>query len=364
MSNHPDRITAAFDQVKKDLKMLTSRSTYENLSQNQIIGGLTVLLLVVGISAGVYLGQTNQDLRQQAAYEGEPCTGISACYDNFRYMCQGGFYVKTDEVCSCASDIQCSAGKRCNQGSGQCEQETSGEPCGPVSVPSCLNGVEGGACSANGTSGTCRFTVGNTCTCSLDATICGSQSATTCVGEPENSACTTVLGNPGICKFETDQGTCNCVPGAATLPPTSTPVPLPTNTSVPTTPGQPTSTPVPLPTNTPLPTSTPGGPTNTPTNTPVLLTCNNIVMENEATQQENVAPASGDIVKFVCSTVIGATRYEFRVRLPNGTYIDIPVSLAAINESQEYQIPFAGTFNAACRACATPDANSCSPWLN
>ncbi|MEO8581518.1 MAG: hypothetical protein ABI425_02945 [Patescibacteria group bacterium] len=502
MSNIPDRLTAAFSQVKKDVKMLTSSQTYSKMSQNQIIGGLTMLLLTVGVAAGVYLGQISQENRQQAFVPYDTCvSGDSNCIghgDGFACSSNGRCALsQLTGSCSCDQtnpiptgtiSLGCSSGQEflnentCNAiCGGGCIQGGIGYCCvgtGPTSTPALDNG-----CAASG--GTCKGTCGasdtqtglcsgsssgpkcckpvlptatlfcwgagtacgnsggsasccpglsctidtsdnntakctapancgnNVCsqgenctTCPTDCGLCPQptntpvpvsscpsgetcvETAGTCGGIggsltsnrcgsgnsqfcclvidscPSGETCVENVQACGIiggtttsnrCGSEQDSKTCcklNSGPSAAPRP-TNTPVPLPTNTSVPVSPGQPTNTPVPNP-----------NPTNTsvPVATDVLApVCVNITMNNPASLTPNTPPNTGDVVTFTCSQVAGASRYEFRVKLPDNSYVNINPSLATLYVSQQYQIPSAGTFTAACRPC---NANACSAWEN
>jgi hypothetical protein len=138
------------------------RSGIKKFSQSQVIGGLTLVLLMVGAAVGVYLGQTNQEIRQQA----------SNAYPN----------------------------------------------CGPGSAAVCEGAAAGQACQVGGTQGRCLNTETNpTCTCVPNTPapdpICSSNSGT-CSGLAANSNCA-VSGNPsgGKCVINS-AGNCSCVPGA------------------------------------------------------------------------------------------------------------------------------------------------------
>lgn len=444
MSNSPDRLTAAFDQVKKDFRMLTNPKTYESMSQNQVIGALTVLLLVVGVTAGVYLGGQQQDLRQQAAYPGETCSpnGAVTCDGDVSYRCENGVWVQTGfctptPVCvptgqQCTNSSQCCDGS-CNS-NGRCQSDVP-QSCGPFSNNSCLNGNVGDTCFlTNVQSGVCVYVSGTDreCDCVGSATpipvndcresclaagdnpgscsglpscpacreqcnaefggasaycnglrSCGSPD---CPGQPSGSFCAEPGGSCGTLSPVTDgcesTGGVSCCPGGPVSPrPSNTPTGVPptnvpptnvppTNvppTNVPPTNRPPTNTPTRTPT--PTPSVTPGGPTltatNTPTNTPVIAPiCVNVVMNNPASNTPNTPPNIGDIVTLTCSQVAGATRYEFRFRLPDLSYVMVNPSVTTPYVSQQYQIPSAGSFSAACRPCATADASSCAPWEN
>lgn len=151
MSQHQDLLTAAFHQVRKDVKMLTNPKTYQSLSQNQIITGLTVLLLVVGVATGVYLGQTPQDIRQ-LAYPGQTCTNGAG------------------QPCSGRVD-----GDSCTVpgiGSGTCSANTAGS-CTCVVGPTPTSSTcapDGSACNVNNDV-CCKACIGNTCSCVPNGTV-------------------------------------------------------------------------------------------------------------------------------------------------------------------------------------------------
>jgi|GEM_PF-1473822 len=74
-----------------------------------------------------------------------------------------------------------------------------------------------------------------------------------------------------------------------------------------------------------------------------------------------INPRVGDVVAFTCGAIPGVNKYEFRVKLPNGT-IQALASLSGtdqINTSANFTINQAGEFKAQCRIC--PD-NECQAW--
>ncbi len=403
MSYSSDRITTAFHQVRKDVATLLNPKTYEHLSQNQIIGALTVLLLVVGVSVGVYLGGQGQETRKQAqvycieeggtCFPGSVCCGANTCDNhictNPNQNCVGELLCKGVNQNCCPGmtsivDSQCSSGFRCVQDPTLCKSSSDSG--------NCTGKHEGQACTRDSLTGICGFTNQTTDSCEcvlLSQNPCEDKGGTCYFGYTD-------CRNLGLEKPSDPDMTCPqdagspifnlCCVAAA---PTNTSVPRNTNTPVPNTPGQPTNTPVPNPTNTsvpntPRPTNTPGGPTNTPrptntvtptytpggptitpTNTPVIApVCVNVTLNNPAASVPNTPPKIGDIVTMTCSQVAGATRYEFRVKLPNGSYVSVDPSLTTPYVSQQLTISTAGVHVAACRPCATVDSTSCAPWEN
>ncbi|MEO8581520.1 MAG: hypothetical protein ABI425_02955 [Patescibacteria group bacterium] len=189
---------------------------FKRYGKNQIIGGLTLVLLVVGAVAGIYLGQTNQENRQQAFNPYDTCvSGDGNCLGH-----GDGF--------ACSSNGRCSLSQL--NGSCSCDQ-TNPIPTSTISL-GCSSGQE----FLN--ESTCNAICGGGC---IQAGI-----GYCCVGSGSNP--TNTPSSPGI-----------------------TNTPKPTNTSVPTTPGAPTNTPVPVSTTQP-PASTPGNPVNTPVPVPATAT--------------------------------------------------------------------------------------------
>lgn len=194
------------------------RKFVKNVSQTQILGGLTLVLLLVGAITGTYLGGQNAENRQRA----------SVAY----------------------------------------------QTCGAGSVGNCPIGVSAGSgCNISGFPGTCQNSETDpACTCVLDSSPTFTP---VCLGL--GIACANQAGQdpccaPASCEIVGPNNATKCV-----LPATGIPTNTPTKTF---TPGGPTITPIPTATNTPIvigPTNTPVVPTNTPiqvtsipaTNTPV-----------------------------------------------------------------------------------------------
>lgn len=234
----------------------------KSLTQNQIIGGLTLVLLLVGSAVGVFLGQQGQEIRQRA----------STVYPN----CDAG----SEPGCENAP-----AGSSCGSG-GTCTNTDTNPICtcvggsGPTPTPGLTCIEHGQACTSSDTccdndngcvSGTCQQIY-----CNRSGPNTGQNS---CTDKVAYAGCVTIDGQSGSCvPTEPNQATteCDCQPsnpGPTNTPAPNTPTytPIPTNTSVPTTPGNPTNTPV--PNNTTAPTNTPTAPTNTPLPTPTPGVC-------------------------------------------------------------------------------------------
>ncbi len=119
-------------------------------------------------------------------------------------------------------------------------------------------------------------------------------------------------------------------------------------------------TPQPSPQPSPRPTPTPGvtpspvpSPSVSPTPTPAPV-CAYI-----AVNKANIVV--GDNVSFTCGLISGATKYEFRVRLPDGTITTLAASGSTSNISEPFQITQQGDYKAQCRICVGPSA-TCQEW--
>jgi hypothetical protein len=421
MQNTSDMLSDASKQVEKDVNFLTSAKTWKNLTQNQIISGLTVVLLVVGVVTGVYLGQGGQDVRQQASNAYRDCTAGSAL------SCEGK-----------ASGAGCTFNDGSGDRIGLCvNSETNGQ-CQCLSATICRNdgellGSAPGCCSGASHQASNGQTVcGNTpipdgvCypvfpDAENDGWYCANSS--NALPAPDHMNCSSGLacGNqciqPGEC-FNTGNQCCDgstpifdptCHSTESRCPVPATGIPTRAPTSVPT--GNPTTVPPNPCLNTteevttacgvngcgscdqsvtlrgsdgithcghicrqnpscpgctgvtpPLATNTPAL-TLSPTNTPVIgPVCLNVTMNNPATTTAGTPPSIGHVVTLSCSPVTGATRYEFRVRQPDNTLFEVNPSVSVITTSEAFQISMAGNYAVECRACATTDDSSCSPW--
>lgn len=303
----------AGDTPTKPSQKKSRKSFFSSFTQSQIIGGLTLVLLVVGASIGLYLGGQNQETRERASFAYPDCTNTSG---------------------ECAGDA---AGSQCTAftgGPGVCQNSDSDGFCSCVpnqaitpeatatqfpipacsNDPTCSNPDCGGnttcvkilclaivgqatpftSCMYGGTEVTMDFCVHQTCGGATETCTSSPPTASACYGNTVGDACTNF---DGTCRKTTSAGAgkanCACVANAqptstlvptVTTPsgnqptqppgggnpsptqivqapsntprPTNTSVPVPTNTSVPTDPGLPTNTPVPVPTNTSVPLST------------------------------------------------------------------------------------------------------------
>jgi hypothetical protein len=76
----------------------------------------------------------------------------------------------------------------------------------------------------------------------------------------------------------------------------------------------------------------------------------------------NGTPALNQPVTFTCGQVSGAARYEFRVKLPDGTFVNVQPSAAGSNVSAAYTPTTAGGFSAQCRICLGAAANTCQDY--
>jgi hypothetical protein len=436
MPHSSDLITSAFNQVKKDLRMLTNPRTYQNMTQNQIIGALTVMLLIVGVAAGVYLGGQSQELRQQAssvyptcgassvsdclggtagvktcaAFTGGPgicqntntnpsctcvplvavsptppgCTSSSQCSNNL-----SGHVCLPNGSCGCNSIVDCNVGFKCENN--QCTPIN----CAPSSSDSlCQNRAQGEICDSSGAiNKICQNNgTANGCNCvepplqCVPAQVAPLQPNRDCVADDnttddcvgfgvEGNSCqisSVCGGGSGTCRQiagqgDSSRGFCTCARGGGgpTNPPTSPSItvtqPPVSITDVPVTV---TNPPVTV-TNPPTSISPSITLSLTPTETPILAPlCVNVIMNNPASTTPNTPPSLNDVVTLTCSQVAGATRYEFRFKLPNGSYVELQPSASTPYVSEQYQITAAGSYSAACRPCSGVDDSTCSAWEN
>ncbi len=105
------------------------------------------------------------------------------------------------------------------------------------------------------------------------------------------------------------------------------------------------------PTSTNPPASTPPGVTPTP----IGPVCLNIAMSKPN-------PVVGDTVTFTCGTVAGAARYEFRVKLPDGTIQNLATSTTSVNVSTSFTVNSSGSHFAQCRLCTGAAESTCQAY--
>ncbi len=110
----------------------------------------------------------------------------------------------------------------------------------------------------------------------------------------------------------------------------------------------------------PTPTATIPGSTATPTPTPQAGLCVSISMTN--LNGSTQAPQINDSVTFTCGEVAGATRYEFRVRTPNGSWNALNPSAAGARVSAPFTYSENGNYRAQCRPCTGTDESTCQAW--
>lgn len=325
----------------------------KQLTQNQLIGGLTLILLIVGAVTGAYLGTEQQDNRQRAVVDEV-------------YPTQAPTTVPVNPTATIESSGPNPDIPTCYKGDDVCKGKQNKNSCGTVQAPAhCVNLPYDPF----------SLPLSGICVCTSDPT----------------PAPTTILDNGcdasgGTCRAP---GTClsneiqiKLCSGAGSGPvcckravvATATPLLISTSTPAPTDPTQPTSTPI---TNNPtsvqstgipatkiptqqVNTATPSGPTvtNPPPMAPV---CSNVTINNSATSVANTPPAIGNVITLTCSQVTGATHYEFRMKLPDGTLTSIEPSVSTITVSKQFPITVGGAYVAQCTPC---DATSCAEWEN
>lgn len=354
-----ERFGVGENNDKKGDKKKNIKKGLAQFTQNQILGGLTLVLLIVGAAVGVYLGQQNQENRRQAFTPYDTCiTGDSVCLGKV-----DGAYC-TDEA----------AGGRCRLDSrtGNCVCLRISPT--PTTVPDC---------------GFCITTPGQLCNGDeiFDPNICPSTPYCQCPGVTPPTKTPTKVPTATF-------GFPTSIPTATFVPPTSIPTATSRATNTPTrtptfTPSRtPTFTPSRTPTFTPSrtpsssPTSIPsitirpsGTFTNTPTRTPSSSptsiatatnppgpTCNGIALSYANGTDPNKPPALNDTVQFTCSPY-PVTGYDFQIRVKDPTggvfRIDPVTSGSAI--SQPYTITRTGIYAAQCRLCVKNTTN-CQAW--
>jgi hypothetical protein len=67
-------------------------------------------------------------------------------------------------------------------------------------------------------------------------------------------------------------------------------------------------------------------------------------------------------ISLTCGAVAGATRYEFRIKLPDGTIRSINPAAAGSANSVEFTLNQVGGFKAQCRGCTGAGADTCAPY--
>lgn len=128
----------------------------------------------------------------------------------------------------------------------------------------------------------------------------------------------------------------------------SIPTPLPTPRPTPSPTPRPTPSPTPGVTPSPVPTPSPS-PSPSPSPAPICA----YVALNKASVKV------GDNVNLTCGVVAGATSYEFRIKLPNGTTQSITPKSANSNISSDFQVTATGAYKAQCRICV---GSTCHEW--
>lgn len=73
-------------------------------------------------------------------------------------------------------------------------------------------------------------------------------------------------------------------------------------------------------------------------------------------------PIKGDTVTFTCGQVTGATKYEFRVKLPSGEIRNIQAAASGSNVSRSFTVNGSGAHTAQCRICTGTDGSNCQAY--
>lgn len=232
---------------------------------------------------------------------------------------------------ACSDTSPCCDGGVCQGvgGNRRCEQQVVGQ-CG-TGVCGGTNGWLGFRCN-NLTNGQCLEnpqTFSSYGAAAAYAGGCG-QVDEVCVGGDYNR---------NLCgAFHIISTTC----GGSVASPTPRPTPSPTPRPTP----SPGATPSPDPSPSPSPQVSPS-----PSPAPI---CAYVALNKRSVKV-------GDQVNLTCGMVAGATSYEFRVKLPDGTVVPILASSANSNISSDFPITQTGSHKAQCRIC-TGGPNSCHEW--
>ena len=317
-------------------------------SPRMIIGGLFFALLIIGGIAAYYLSTQSQDVRQQAAYDCSVAGGScqpQACSTGQvagSGVCSGGLICCAPAVTPPSTPpstppTATPPGGTCSGAAQSCESQAccNGLTCQGLAGSRICQGLVPGVCGANATCGGNSGWLGFRCNnlsngqCLENPQTFNSYqeaysyaSASGC-GQVDE-VCVGGNANRQLCgQFNIINRSCDTIvnpPPGESPPPGATPSPSP-------------------------------GATPSPPPGPV---CVHIAMNR-------INPRVGDVVAFTCGAIPGVNKYEFRVKLPNGT-IQALASLSGtdqINTSANFTINQAGEFKAQCRIC--PD-NECQAW--
>lgn len=338
---------------------------FSPFTQQQILGGITLVLLLVGAATGFYLGNTDQDTRQRAVVDEIYATATPQSTTVPSQIPTSIIQLPTDtpdgQITDCNGKTDWT-GFSCGIG---CNGKV-GDSCGTSSSPA--------HCDATAILG-CGLSI--SCTCAADPppdNPCSAKPGAVCVAP--GSACPYAKKADGLCTLGASGPIC-CIPkivATSTVNPTSTNIPPtstvpPTATAVVATTVPPTATTKPQSTSVPPRTLTPAGPppltpTNSPTLTPNPTTaigpvCANVMINTPAYLANNTAPHIGDMISLTCAQISGANGYKFRIRLPNFDIVEIPASITTAFVSQEFRITKSGGFSAQCTPCID---DVCAPW--
>jgi hypothetical protein len=321
--------TTSYSEPKK-----SSKSFFSNLTQTQIVGTLTLILLVIGSAVGIFLSRESQELRQRAQESPYPecafnptcsnpdCAGDMTCIRGLCLAAVGG----VPPYSVCIFNGQLINFEYCANLS-----------CGPVVEKCSTSAPTASACYGNNVGSSCTEFNG---TCTKTSTASDGSAVCACVanGGGNTSPSPTVTaevttppvdntGNPTQPTTPPTGG--NTSPSPTTivsLPsetprPTNTSVPVNTNTPVPGTPGAPTNTPVPVNTNTPVP-------LNTLTPTPTFSNEENL--PPEVTSTPNPTSASTATPQPTTQTQIAANQ-DPQLPSAGGSNKNVQVVLAGIS---------------------------------
>lgn len=328
---------------------------------------IALVILVVGTGVAVFMSNTVQDLRQQAAEEGG--TATLALKPGSQSGIQSGSQTSLDLVANAGADVEIVGIQLVADINGVIPTDLHFAPETIPNLNLVVNTLED---TQNGKRLTVAYLTdppASYAATSVDLKI-GAIEFTAQTGEDftvafDNTLTKIVRKGDSQDILQPGETYTYSTIADATVAPTQTNTPTPANTATPTpTPGQgggispsPTEVVVPLETSTPTPVST-----SAPTATQALgglCVSASVVNPNRGNGE---ATRIGDTINIVCGEVITAQRYEFRIQNPSGMIDTLqPISTGA-RQSQPYQITTSGKYHMQCRICTDDAASSCSAW--
>lgn len=215
-------------QLKKIRSRTRTFITRQHITQNQIIGILTILLLTVGVATGMYLGSQTQEIRQRASDAYPNCADPSAfefcsgkpvgtqCGDNASCtnteekdscICETNTCENPSEYAPCSGvevGTSCGSGGTCTNTPTKKSCICEGQKCANPSTYAPCSGVDvGTSCGSGGTCMNAPFK--DDCVCA--GQVCANPSSyAPCSGVKVGTAC----GNGGTCINALFKDDCIC----------------------------------------------------------------------------------------------------------------------------------------------------------